>query len=530
MSRWATAARAGVVVAIVAVPLACGPLRGVGGDAGATVRDAGPAAARTSATWTDGAALITSRDLVRGRIDVPGGTGGVTLRLDNAYPVTLPEECQQSTVKILRSYLDGDTLGCRLVGGTRSLTFTAIVVGDDGTQLGGTVTTRQHGDSETTQLPGRLIIGGDPTLEPGLRLVSSPDFTNADIGDLRQGPGYWTPQRSTNATDADYEAALDHVLDDWDALDPAAVLVAGDLVNGRWGYDDRSTGTFGPVDTLAEKRQAIRLAARTFYPQWLERFTSRDLEVYPTIGDHEYGDNAWPRGKRLLAATYRDEFARAFSFHGDGTSRYASHPRGPHATTAFAGRPSPDVQIVSLDVFDITPAHARIQVDPQQLRWLRGVLAQAKADGVRWTIVESHVPIAGPVRSRASSALTYRGGTHSRLWKLMDRFDVDLYLSGEVHDSQLLERDGIVQISHGGAFQFGLTTALVMDFYGDNLFLSLRDYDLRHHDAGPRLWETRRSGMPTRVDIARGPLTIGTASLGPQGLVSSSGILAPVHN
>ena len=90
-----------------------------------------------------------------------------------------------------------------------------------------------------------------------------------------------------------------------------------------------------------------------------------------------------------------------------------------------------------------------------------------------------------PVRSRASSSLHYRGRTHSRLWKLMDRYDVDLYLSGEVHDTQLVERDGIVQVSHGGAFQFGLTTALVLDFYGGNLLLSLRDYDLRFIEQMP---------------------------------------------
>ena len=49
-------------------------------------------------------------------------------------------------------------------------------------------------------------------------------------------------------------------------------------------------------------------------------------------------------------------------------------PEGVHAGTAYAFRPAPDVQVVSIDPFDIAPDHARIRVDRQQLRWLVGVL------------------------------------------------------------------------------------------------------------------------------------------------------------
>ena len=81
-----------------------------------------------------------------------------------------------------------------------------------------------------------------------------------------------------------------------------------------------------------------------------------------------------------------------------------------HAGTAYAFRPAPDVQVVTIDPFDIAPDRARLRVDRQQLRWLVGVLRSAQEDGVRWTIVQGHLPILEPVRSRGSSELHYPGG------------------------------------------------------------------------------------------------------------------------
>lgn len=366
-------------------------------------------------------------------------------------------------------------------------------------------------------------------MAPDLRLISSPDFLNADVGDLAEGPSRWTPARSSNSTNADYERALGEILDDWADLDPAAVLVAGDLVDGRWGYDDQKTGNFGPVTILPQARAALRRAARTYYPQWTERFTRRGLAPFPAMGDHEYGDNPWSARKRKFASDFRREFAREFTLSPTGAPRFADRPPGQAATTAYAGRPTPDLQVVTLDVFDITPQRARVGLDAQQFTWLRGVLAKAKRDDVEWVVVQGHTPIATPVRARGSSVLQYPGGTDSRLWKLFRRYDVDLYLAGEVHDTTAIERDGVVQISHGGLFQFGLTTALVLDFYGSSLYLTLRDYDVRHADVGPRLWETRRGGMPSQISVEGSPMTIGTAIVSQGRLIDPSGVLKPLR-
>ena len=221
-------------------------------------------------------------------------------------------------------------------------------------------------------VPGSPAGGAAVTAEEApLRLLSSPDFLNADVADLGRAPSRWSPGRSENGINNSYRRALDRILDDWEAQDPAAVLVAGDLVNGRWGRDDRHVGTFGPVRTLTQQKAAVRRAARTYYPQWLERFREHGLDVYPATGDHEYGDNDWPREKRALASTFADAFADHFTRTSSGAPRFADHPSGPHAATAYAWRPRADVQVVSIDVFDITPRAAHLRVDRAQLRWLQ---------------------------------------------------------------------------------------------------------------------------------------------------------------
>jgi hypothetical protein len=514
------------VAALVAGVVALGSCGGTGVEAAPT--PAGSAPAPASASWDDGVVVATSGAQVRGRLDLVPGTAAVAVELAHGFPASIPAACTPSNVKRLQSFIVGSTLVCRLAREVDDLLFTAVVDAPGGSMLGGTVTTESTaGERATTSLPRRLVAGG-PRVEPDVRLVSSPDFLNADVADLAVGPSRWKPDRSPNGTSPAYERAIGGILDDWKSLDPDAVLVAGDLVNGRWGFDDRRTGNFGPVGTVAQRRAAYRRAARTYYPQWQRRFDERGLLVFPSVGDHEYGDNPFSPGKRALVGTVRREFARQFTLNPDGSPRYTDRPKGPARLTAFAGRPHPDLQIVSLDVFDITRKRARIRIDRQQMRWLRGVLERAQRDGVRWIVVESHVPIAYPVRNRASSALHYEGGTDSALWQVLRSHGVDLYLSGEVHDTQLVARDGIVQVSHGGAFQYGLTTALVLDVHGEHLSLTLRDYDVTKRRSGDRLWETRRAGLPAGISLQGPPRVIGTASLGPDGLVDASGILTPV--
>ena len=365
-----------------------------------------------------------------------------------------------------------------------------------------------------------------------LRLLSSPDFLNADVADLRRGPNFWSPGRSENGSNSSYERVLDRILDDWSAQDPDGVLVAGDLVDGHWGRDELRTGNFGPVRNHTEMTSALRRAAGTYYPAWLRRFREHGLHVYPSTGDHEYGDNDWSSEKRFLAPEYADQFGRYFTTKQSGKPRFKDHPSGPHARTAYAWRPSPDVQVVSIDVFDITRGSAHVRVDRAQLEWLRRTLSRARRDGVTWTVVQGHTPILGPVRYQHSSRLHYEGGRTSALWKVFKKYGVDVYLCGEVHDVTATVQDGILQLAHGGAFQYGLTNYALLDFHPDRLDVTLNDYRIRMLEAKDRsrLWETTREGMKKVARITGGPSTVGTLTLSATGHVTDrTGILRPFH-
>jgi 3',5'-cyclic AMP phosphodiesterase CpdA len=460
----------------------------------------------------------------------PGAATVATVRVAGGTVVGLPDACAASTVIRRRSYLsaDGATLVCDVVDERGQELAVEVRAGVAPGPVTVTVTVTDGGIA--TAAPDRPVLAGPPDTPLRLRLLSSPDFLNADVADLRRGPGFWHPDRSANSTNPAYERAIDRVLDDWQRQQPDAVLVAGDLVDGRWGRDSHHTGNFGPVNNTAQRASAARLAAATYYPQYVQRFREHDLDLYPAAGDHEYGDNPWTVSKRRLAPVFQQQFARYFTRTTAGRPRFRDHPNGVHAGTAYAFRPAPDVQVVTIDPFDIGPDRARLRVDRQQLRWLVGVLRSAQEDGVRWTIVQGHLPILEPVRSRGSSELHYPGGSRSRLWQVLRKYGVDVYLCGEVHDVTATSKDGILQLAHGGAFQFGLTTYAVLDVHDDRLEVTLRDYAVRVRDARDhsRLWETVRSGLKKWVRVDRESMTIGTLTLDATGAVTRrSGILLP---
>ena len=485
--------------------------------------------APTQAHWDDSPALtVEAGTRLSGQLMLPVGRS-LTIDVEAATFVGIPSKCRASSVLKRESWIDdsGRRLTCQLLpsAGPTTVSFTLHV--DPRSPATVHAVARSQGDS--VAFADRPVTPGSAPA-PSVRLISSPDFLNADLADLRHGPGFWTPRRSENGINASYIKAMDRVLDDWARRDPKAVLVAGDLVDGRWGRDQHRTGNFGPVSSVEDQRLALKRAARTYYPQWRHRFAGHGLQVFPAVGDHEYGDNPWPAPKRRIASDFKDMFGRYFTRRGNGSPRFSDRPRGPHEFTAYAWRPTPDIQVVSIDVFDITPQRARIGLDRQQRTWLRDVLGRAKKDHVRWTIVQGHTPVVGPVRSRASSGLMYPRGRHSDLWRLMRKGGVDVYLAGEVHDVTATTRDGILQLAHGGAFQFGLTTYAQLDISDDHLVVTLNDYRSRSRDAanGTRLWETERRGIKKVFELAPRAFTIGTLTLDAKGAVSDrTGMLLP---
>jgi 3',5'-cyclic AMP phosphodiesterase CpdA len=511
-----------MAAARTACALAAVGLLGALATVSATPADAAPGNRVAAVVWADAGAPAPGGTVLPLSISLAAGAATqTTVRVAGGTVDGLPDDCAMSSVVRRRSYLSDDatTLVCDVVGTGAQVVAVELRAG----AAAGPLTVTVHDGGVTTAAAARTVTPGPPDSPRRLRLLSSPDFLNADVADLRTGPGFWNPHRSSNSTSASYERAIGHVLDDWRRQQPDAVLVAGDLVDGR----------FGPVGNPTERAAATRRAAATYYPQYLERFRERGLDLYPAPGDHEYGDNPWAVSKRRLAPVFQQEFAHYFTRTPSGRPRFRDHPTGEHAGTAYAFRPAPDVQVVTIDPFDITPDHARLGLDRRQLHWLAGVLRKAQQDGVRWTIVQGHIPILQPVRTRGSSGLHYPGGSQSRLWRLFERYGVDVYLCGEVHDVTATTQDGILQLAHGGAFQFGLTTYALLDVHDDRLDITLDDYAVKVREARDhrRLWETVRSGLKAGLTVDPDSFTIGTLTIDATGQVTRrTGILLPYRH
>jgi len=387
------------------------------------------------------------------------------------------------------------------------------------------------------------VSGASPNPAPTrYRFLSAPDFMNADVADLRDFAG-WRRMlqrrdvKPPNSWNRSYARLVSLIMDRFRAEHPDDVLVAGDLVNGHWGRDARRTGIFGPVATFEEQKRAVDRAARVYFRSYRRLFTVRGLDLRPAVGDHEYGDNPWgattPHGalKRATMNTIRNRFNRIFL----RPYGYPSRPSGPARRTAYATLLDPEVLLVTLDEFKRVRGDVIGRVDRLQLAWLDRVLTGANRRDTDWVIVQGHLPIVPHIRAVASSAICYRGGTSSALWRKLVKHRVDLYLNGEVHSNTAHHVDGVTQISHGGLLgtaqprDAGNTSYLVGDITGGRLALRLMRFRTAYADPSARLWQTVRAGAPVVRKRVRGvPALLGSMTLTKdQELLDRSGWLAP---
>ena len=391
---------------------------------------------------------------------------------------------------------------------------------------------------------GRPGVPRAARLSGAYRFISYPDYLNQDVADLAAGrrETFTDPRTGNvaNSTNSAYEEALDRVLAEIASHGASDLLVAGDLMEGRWGRDDSEAGVFGPVGTERQRLAATRLAANTYYPAWSDRLVERGLVPFPALGDHEIGDNPWRRTgdpwvdfKRRYVPRFKRLFARHLLTRPNGEWRFTDRPsKGQARDTAYAARLDRNVLLVTIDPFTRRRGDVRVRIDRAQLSWLRGVLREARQEAVPWVIVQGHTPITGPVRHRNSSTLSYQGGTSSTLWRTMVRGGVDVYFCGEVHDQTVTARDGIVQVAHGSLFYRGEASYILGQATARRLVLENRQFR-GTMDFSDRLWTTSRLGAPGSVSYADPPLVTGTldALRTPNGgirIQAATGILRPV--
>ena len=306
------------------------------------------------------------------------------------------------------------------------------------------------------------------------KFVSMPDFLNVDT--LYPQPG-WEP-------------ALDYILQAVKAEDPEFLLVAGDLVMGRW-----------------PSREDIDKYAAIYYPAWKGRMEAHGLKYYTALGDHDVGDNPWPEAKAKLVPHFKAKFREYMKMPLNGPD----HMKG----TAFWWKHQ-GVLFISVDVFEEgdggRQGKIKAQVTGKQIAWLEQVLETNR--DAKQIIVMGHTPILGPVRKWSSSGLMLAGGHESPLWQTMKKHGVDVYLCGEVHAITCTERDGIMQIAHGGLIGYNTSTNyLVGHVFKNRVELELKEIDIKRD--GEKLWQVGQNRPRKTVTIAdevkkRGFVSVGS--------------------
>jgi len=321
--------------------------------------------------------------------------------------------------------------------------------------------------------------GGAASAKPW-RFVSIPDFLNVDVTYPQPG----------------WEETLDYVLKAVKAENPEFVLVAGDLVMGRW-----------------PDKESIKKYAAIYYPAWIKRMEDHGLKFYTALGDHDVGDNPWRGDKAALVSTFKKQFQKYLKMPLNGPLRMKG--------TAFWFIHE-NALFVSVDVFEkgegpqggIVP-----KVTGEQLEWFEKVLTENS--GVEHVIVMGHTPILGPVAKESSSGLMLEGGRESPLWQALKKHGVDLYLCGEVHAITCTQADDVLQIAHGGLFGYNpKVNYLVATVFADRIELTLKELEIVNE--GERLWQVGNNRPHEKVTIAddvreRGFVTVGTATLATEG-------------
>jgi 3',5'-cyclic AMP phosphodiesterase CpdA len=365
-----------------------------------------------------------------------------------------------------------------------------------------------------------------PLAASAWRIVSMPDFLNADIADLSTLSTY---DGGANSTNGWHETAVSYVLDQVADEKPDFVLVAGDLVNGHWYDDADHRAIFGPCTDVETKRASVQKAGDFYYARWRQRMDERGLVFHAAVGDHDIGDNPWPAGddRSSLLPTYRSVYA-SYITRSQGVSRYDNRPTGtPYADTAYAFQHR-NVLVVTVDVFHQSDPSTQLSsegtvemvVEGDQLDWLKRVLAHARADStVDHVIVQGHLPVLWPVRGQSSSMMHMAGGAASPFWQALKDYGVTLYLAGEVHDMTAAADGGVDQIVHGGIMGYAPNTNyLLINVDGKRLDLTLKRLNLGNDPSQGQLWQMNynRPNAKYEVDPAGyqvvGTLTIDTSS------------------
>jgi len=385
--------------------------------------------------------------------------------------------------------------------------------------------------------------------------VSSPDWFNHDIADLSgstagvmKAPG-WDGNASNgiNGINPEMVQLYDDVVTEMASYNPQAIVIAGDLLNGRW-FNDETLDMFAP-DTRV-RATAINNAADIYYSWNKQLFSTNGINiVLGAIGDHEIGDDDWPEGseKALHVNTMKQAFSRnmvdPLGLPGQ-ISGVPSRPIGTgyeHGSYAYKQN---NVLFVTVDVWrqndpaTVINEHYR-SVSPDitdaVLVWLDDILDAADADvTIDHVIVQGHTPVLRPVRMQLTSGTLLLNREDSGFWQILRQHDhknggkVRFYFSGEVHTitaTKDLQSD-IIQLVHGNP-PIAIGPALdvpgithgnfaVLTVHPDRIEVDMRRFELQS-DGSSIYWQASNPTTPGPSSVSPSQ-SVGTLAIDVSGI------------
>ncbi len=312
------------------------------------------------------------------------------------------------------------------------------------------------------------------------RFINIPDYHNAE------GFAKDTPEREQRITEQTEEFKIMK-----ERYGGELIIMPGDCNSGHW-YRGKFLKPFksNPVYADYTTEQVIIEASRLCYQGLWDIVHKGGYDNFlMAVGDHELGDNPWKKGSEVVKhiATFRQGFANTFTLNKNGESRFTEkigdalpRPIGTkyeHTSNAVQYK---NVLFVTIDMFRYDAKNENLgnqgvingDISGKHLEWFESVLSEAQhISSIKHIVVQSHLPIIYPVRKYASSGMMVDKNESEKILNLLRKYNVDLYLAGEVHMNTVTkdaESDLIQLVARGNK----LSNMTLVDVENDKLIIN----------------------------------------------------------
>lgn len=287
----------------------------------------------------------------------------------------------------------------------------------------------------------------------------------------------YNPDPRRNQSFQNYKSTLSYIHETYGG---EVVLLPGDSNTGKW-FETWYLRKFFNDKSAAD---AVYQAGINCYSTLRELFNQAGYyTLLMAIGDHELGDNEWFAGseKVKVLEQFRQSFRDGFNTNkNDGSFYYnsvfrdqniavPSTPWGTdHKKLSYAYQYK-NVLVVTIDIYEQRSNNVDYLNKKEgrggegtvtgtmtgvHLEWFEKILkiARESSPSIKHIIVQSHLPVKGPVRKVKSSTMNVDDGVFSDFWKVMVKYNVDIYLAGEVHSTTAMKdnNSNLVQIVSRG--------------------------------------------------------------------------------